>query len=211
MKTFLVSLSLVILFAFAHTTSLAQCPTDYTCPWTAGPNPVTVYILNPTTNPVSYCEAKVYYCYRICGGGYNTYISSIEFVDVNCAIGIQVDDKYVFETALAGIYTANPWGGFTYPYSAPPCSTNVGYTKELYLASCWQTRIADGRAFIEQCTSVYGCVASYKVCWDYSVSPAKLIVLYDAPISTVNLCEDESETPWIISLTPHPCTSFCPH
>lgn len=208
MKTLFASLFLVVLFAFTQSSAVAQCPTDYTCPWSAGPAPITVSILNPSTGV--YCEAKVYYCYRICNGSLDTYISSIEFVDASCANGINVGNAYVFETALEGIFTANPWGGFTNPFVAPPCSTATGYYRQMYLATCWKTRLYDGKASIEACSSVLGCVTSYRVCWDYSQSPAKLVVSYDGIITTINECEEPDAGPWVISTSAHPCAAFCP-
>ncbi len=212
MKKILVSLSLITLTTFTHTSVLAQVPgciTDYTCPWTPGPAPITITVYN---NGVP-CEAKVYYCYRICNGSYDTYIRGIEFVDSACAVGIVLDDVHLFENALSGIYTANPWGGFIHVFTAPPCSTMVAYYRQVYLASCYKLEFSGyaGSGYLIACSSVYGCVSSYKVCWDYSTSPAQLVVTYDGIISTANECEEPNANPWVFTVNPHPCAAFCPH
>lgn len=188
----------------------AQCPTDLTCPWTPGPSPVTVAILNPSTG--FYCPAKVYYCYRICGGSLQTYISSIEFLDAACAVGIDVEAIHVWETALAGIYTANPWSSGTSPIVAPPCTTGVNYIKTSYFANCWKIRTYEGKAYLEACSAVIGCVTSFSMCWDYSGATPKLIVRYDGIVTTSeNECLEPAANSWVISTTSQDCAGLCPH
>lgn len=211
MKTFFVSLCLVILFALAHTPATAQtipdCPIDYDCPWTVATAPQSFSIANGS----NICNGKIYYCFRSCNGSYDVYIRAMVMDDAGCALGLDFETDIV-PVALSAVYTYNPYN-VGYTFNAPPCSTMVTYYHTIYTATCYKQDLnsTNGEVTLSACNSTYGCNTSWKMCWDYTLSPAKLKVEYDGLVSSSTPGCPTSSNPFIIGTTSTTCKAYCPH
>lgn len=163
---------------------------------------------------------RVDYCHRDNAGVLEILITKIEFMDVNCPQGANLNTFSVWNQLTIGMLNriANP--NVHGKQEFPPCSSSIRKVARLMKANCWKysslVSPIENSVVAQPCVNDDDyCISNYEVCLDYRYSPPLLTIDYLGMTEPVEInCDyheivvpigvDFNSNPW-----ESPCTATC--